>query len=164
MAAEFVGGRNKYVFLGICSTIFLTMLIVHGVKVCLQCKMVLFVLSIWILMIKEIDFILLIRLDFFNWRDYFASNSFFLIFKDLSQGSQTQIGQRDTFQRKYAPQTAVQWEKSLRRPQTIWKALETSYIWTKINILSIFEMFEGHTNASGGPRVWDPWSKLCRNM
>jgi hypothetical protein len=44
-------------------------------------------------------------------------------------------------------------EKTLRRPQTTRKALKISLIRSKFIILSIFGMFVGRTNASGGSHV-----------
>ncbi len=41
-------------------------------------------------------------------------------------------------------------------PKSDRKARKISQICSKFIILSIYEIFEGHTNISGGPRVWDP--------
>ncbi len=54
-------------------------------------------------------------------------------------------------------------EKSLCGPQITRKALKISQIYLKFTILSVFEMFAGRTNSSGGPRVWDPCSKVIKS-
>jgi hypothetical protein len=79
----------------------------------------------------------------------------------LNQGSQTQIYWRAAFPRKNALRAAVYWEKAFRTADYM-KSPIMSLKLSKFLILSVFELFPGHTNITGGPlsargpRVWDP--------
>ncbi len=91
-----------------------------------------------------------------NWPQSIRSSKFLVWGIHLDQGSQTQIGWRATLRVKMlrGPQFM---RKKFMRAAKYKKGPQNKLNLIKLYTLVIFEVFEGRTNASGGPRVWDPW-------